>query len=328
MKRRALLAMLAASPAWPIAARAQQQQVPRVIGVLGAGRAADFARLRPAFAEGLAAAGQPVGSGIVLDERWAEGKDDRLPALAANLIKPPMVALLAAGILPALASRKATAVMPVVFVSGAQLAGSGLLQSWGELPANITGVSLAPTLALETQRLELLRQLAPKAGTVGVLINPVFPQITGQLKMLQRAARTLGGPRLIALPAGSVTDIEASLAGFVRQGARVVIVSDDAYGADLRRALIAATQRYKLPALFSGREFAAGGGLVSYGPDLENAYRAAGGYIGRILQRAKPPDLPVLTPDKMHLAVNTGAARALGLTLPPAILERADEKFE
>jgi putative tryptophan/tyrosine transport system substrate-binding protein len=327
MRRREFIFALGGAAAWPLAARAQQPAMP-VIGFLqtaSPGRL--YAGFLAGFRNGLKEAGYVEGSNVTVDYRWAEGEVSRLPALAADLVRDRVKVIVASGgDAPALAAKQATDKIPIVFISGGEPVKAGLVQSLNRPGGNITGVSFLIT-DLIPKRLELLREVVPSAVTVGALVNPNYPAVDLQKRELQEAADAKGLGLHIAT-AGTGHDIDAAFARLVQQGSNVLLIANDPFFLSNRDRIVALVARYALPASFSSREFVDDGGLLSYGPSLTDIYRLAGTYVGKVLDGAKPADLPVLLPTKFELVVNLKAARTLGLTIPQTLLATADEVIE
>jgi putative tryptophan/tyrosine transport system substrate-binding protein len=323
MRRRDFMKIIgSAAAAWPLAARAQQP-IP-VIGCLGAGSPSENMR---AFRQGLSEAGYVEGRNVLVEYRWAEGRYERLPQLAAELVSRPVTVIFASGsTLPALAARAASATIPIVFSAGVDPIESGLVASLNRPGGNLTGVTSLIT-ELGPKRLELLHELVPKANNVASLVNPTNPNAEPQARDQQAAARALG-LQLHVLRASTEGDIETILAGLAQLRASILVIGADPLLTSWGRQLAALTVRRALPAIQGTREFAAGGGLMSYGADPIEAYRTVGVYVGRILKGEKPGDLPVQRSTKVELIVNLKTAKALGLTVPLTLLGRADEVIE
>jgi len=326
VRRRQILVLLAAAAGWPAIAIAQQPAVP-VIGFMS-GRSPDDSRhLVAAFHQGLGETGFVEGKNLVVEYRWASGQYDRLPALAADLVKR-QVAVIAAvgGDVSAVAAKRATSTIPIVFGMGGDPIKAGLVDSVGRPGGNATGYTLL-TSELEPKRLGLLRDLLPDAGMIAVLLNPNFPPAAGQAKDLEKAAQ-ITSQRLSIFNASNDTEFEASLASILQQRARALLVAADPYLDTRRYQLVMFAAQNKLPAIYQFREFAVDGGLMSYGPSITDSYRQGGNYVGQILKGAKPSDLPVLQPTKFELVINLKTAKALGLAIPAGLISFADEVIE
>lgn len=325
MRRREFIALLGGSAAWAIAARAQQAMA--LIGFLSSRSPHESAAVVEAFCQGLGEIGYFEGKNITIEYRWAGGRYDRLPALAVELVSR-QVAVIAATGSPASgqAAKAATATIPIVFISGADPVQEGLVASLNRPGGNATGVS--PLLsAMEAKRLGLLREVMPNAALIGVLLNPAMPNFDRQVNDVQDAARSVG-QQLQILHASNEEQIDAAFATAVERRAEALLVAADPFMLSRRERLVALAARYAIPAIYEVREYAAAGGLMSYGINLADAYRQAGVYVGRILKGEKPGDLPVLQPTKFELVINLKTAKALSLTVPPGILAIADEVIE
>jgi putative ABC transport system substrate-binding protein len=332
MRRRAFIALLggaAAAPSllWPLAARGQQSGPMPVIGFLRSASLADAAHLVAAFRHCLNEAGLVEGRNVVIEYRSAQDQPHRLPALVADLVRQ-RVALMVGSTPSAFAAKAVTTTVPIVFVTGGDPVTDGLVASLNRPGSNLTGVSFLSG-ASGTKRLELLRQLAPKAATIAVLVDPDpnVPQAERELRDIQAAAYA-SGQELIVVEVRSDRDIEAAFATFARRRAEALFVGTSAFFNSRREHLAALAIRHALPASYVLREFATAGGLMSYGTSITDAYRLAGIYAGRILKGEKPADLPVQQSTKFEFVINLRTAKALGLNIPDKLLALADEVIE
>jgi putative ABC transport system substrate-binding protein len=326
MLRRQFITLLggAAASAWPLAARAQQTAMP-VIGVLGSSSAEPFQGVLGAFRDALKEAGYIEGQNVAIEYRWAEDRYERLPELAAELVRRQVAVIVASGgPVSAMAAKAATTTIPIVFTAASDPIGGGLVASLNRPGGNVTGTS-ALTIELDAKRLELLRSLAP--GVIAALINPGRPDVTTQIKSVQEAANTLG-QQLVLLNAGNEQEIDSVFAKLVQQKIGTLLVGADPFFNSRRRQIIALAARHMVPTIYAQREFVSDGGLISYGSRLIDGYRQAGVYVGRILKGAKPADLPVVQPTKFELVINLKTAKALNLILPQGLLATADEVIE
>jgi putative tryptophan/tyrosine transport system substrate-binding protein len=327
MKRREFFAFLGSiAGAWPLVASAQRSGIP-VIGFINSGSAVGFASFVDAFREGLEEIGFLDGHNVIIEYRWAEGQNERLPALATDLVRREVSVIFASGgDAPALAAKRATSTIPIVFVSAGEPVAAGLVASLNRPSGNVTGVSIMNS-ELTAKRLELLHKLLPKATTVGALVNPNYPAADVQQRALRETAAATS-LQLHVATAGTERDIDVAFARLVEQRIDMLLVANDPFFQSRRDQIVALTVRLGLPASFPGREFVDAGGLSSYGPNLMAIYHLAGTYVGKVLNGAKPADLPIQQPTKFNLAINLKAAKALGLTIPADLLAIADEVIE
>jgi putative ABC transport system substrate-binding protein len=326
VRRRSLVALFGAAVAWPGSPHAQSSTMP-VIGFLNGASPAAFEHLAAAFREGLAEAGFVPGRNVEIDYRWAEGRFDRLAPLANDLVQRQVAVLVATGgARAALAAKAATSTIPIVFSSGGDPVANGLVSSLSRPSGNLTGVSLATRL-LESKRLDLLHQAVPQATSFALLTNPGMTSMAESVKDVEGVARRLG-VRIVVLKTQSESEFEVAFQRLVQQRAEGLVVSSDAFFNSRREQLVALAARHKVPAIYEFREFAQAGGLMSYGTHLAHMYRQIGVYTGRVLNGARPADLPVLQPTRFELVINLHTARALGLTIPQSVLLRADEVIE
>jgi putative ABC transport system substrate-binding protein len=327
MNRREFITLLGGAAAtWPLAAHAQQPAKP-VIGFLNSQSAEGYAPYVAYFREGLKSAGYDEGRTVTIEYRWAEGSDDRLPALATDLVRRQVTMIATSGGgLAALAAKAATKTIPIVFSMGGDPVAIGLVASLNRPGGNVTGLTnVAPVLA--AKRLELLRALVPGAATIGVLVNPNGLAAGPQTKDLREASTALG-LNLLFLNAGNAAELDEAFATFTQQHADALLLTDTPFFNAQRDRLVALAERHAIPVVYTFREFAEAGGLMSYSTSLAEAHRQLGGLAGRILKGEKPSDLPVMQPTKFELVINLRTARTLGLEIPPKLLALADAVIE
>jgi len=279
-----------------------------------------------AFRQGLGESGYVEGQNVAIEYRWADGHYDRLPALAADLVGRKVDLIMASSPPAALAAKSATTTIPIVFRGGAESVDLGLVASLARPGGNLTGVSLLVD-QLASKRLEVLSELVPQARVIALLVNPTSPSAERIIREGQEAARAKG-ERVTILEAGSASEIEAAFASFPSLHLDALVVSADPFLSSQREQLVALAARHAVPTIYAWREFAASGGLMSYGPSLPAAYQMVGVYAGKILKGAKPADLPVQQPTKFELVINLKTAKTLGLKVPQSLLARADEVIE
>jgi putative ABC transport system substrate-binding protein len=326
MRRRNFITILAGAAAYPLLAGAQQKAMP-VIGFLGVASPGPYAPFVAAFHRGLSETGYVEGRNFAIEFRWAEGHYDRLPALATDLVSRKVdVVVTSGGVASALAAKTASSTIPIVSVIGGEPVAAGLIASLARPGGNLTGVSFL-TVELMPKRLELLCELIPQARVIALLVNPNSPNAELLIRAMQEAARAKG-VKLALLKAGTEGEIDAAFASLVQLQAGALVVDPDSLFNAQREQLVALASRHAVPAIYEGRSFAAAGGLISYGTSLTAVYRQVGIYAGRILKGEKPAELPVQQPTTFELVVNLNTAKALGLTVPPSILARADEVIE
>jgi putative ABC transport system substrate-binding protein len=326
-KRREFITLLGgAAVAWPFAARAQQPAMP-VVGVLSGNSSAEWGPFVAAFNEGLKEIGYIDGQNLSIQYRWGDGHYDRLPALATDLVRR-QVAVIAAigGVNSALAAKAATSALPIVFLTGRDPVELGFVESLNHPGGNLTGVSLLND-DLVGKRLELLRELVPKAATIATLINPENRNHPSHARTLEALARA-GGQQVIVIGAAADGDFEPAFAMLVQRRANALVINADPFLDSRQEQIVGLATRHAVPAISPWREFVQAGGLASYGTSLLDAHRQTGVYAGRILKGAKPADLPVVQPTKFEMFVNLKTANALGLRVPTSILLRADEVIE
>jgi putative ABC transport system substrate-binding protein len=326
MRRRKFIALLGgAAAAWPLAARAQQPAMP-VIGFLNGTSPEGYEPFLSAFRQGLSEAGYVENHNVAIEYRWAKGHYDRLPELAADLVHRGVTVIAATSTPANRIAKAATTTIPIVFTTSSDPVALGLVASLSRPGGNVTGV-VTLNVELGSKRLELLREVVAADTAIVVLANPANPNFEAQLTDLQTAARSIG-QRIVVVTAETEGDIDAAFARLAQEQAGAVLVNTDAFLFSRREQLAALAKRHAVPAIFDRREFAAAGGLMSYGGSVTDAYRLAGGYTGRILKGEKPADLPVQQATKVELTLNLKTAKALGLNLPLTLLGRADEVIE
>jgi putative ABC transport system substrate-binding protein len=325
VRRREFITLLGSAVAWPMAARAQQPAMP-VIGFLNSASPVGFAPFAAAFRQGLHEAGYVEGQNVMVEYRWAEGRYERLPALAAELVRRKVIVIAATSSPAALAAKAATSTVPIVFTTGDDPIKLGLVASLNQPGGNVTGVS-SLLVELGSKQLGLLHELAPTTAAIAALVNPNFPGTETQLRNVEAAARVLG-LQLIVLRASTDQEIEAAFAIMARHGGDALLVGADPFFAQRRDHIVALAARHAIPALYPVREFAVAGGLMSYGSDFAHSYRQAGIYTGRIVRGERPADLPVQRSTKFEFVINLKTAKALGLAVPNSMQLIADEVIE
>ncbi len=327
MKRRDFITLFGgAAVSWPLGARAQQPGTP-VVGFINAASAQGYKRQLAAFLRGLREMGYVDGRNVVVEYRWADGQNDQLPTMAADLVRRQVAVIAATSTPAAVAAKAATATIPIIFETGSDPVRLGLVASLNRPGGNVTGVTQT-NLEVAPKRLELLHELLPTARVMALLVNPADPAITGAtVSDVLAAARTFG-LELHILNAQSEGDFEAVFAKFAELRAGGLVIGGGPFFSSYSEQLAALTVRHAVPAIFQYREFAAAGGLLSYGSDAAASYHLAGIYTGRILRGEKPAELPVEQATKVQLYINLKTAKALGLDVPNTLIGRADEVFE
>ena len=328
MQRRAFITLLGGATAgWPLVARAQQSAMP-VIGFLNAASPDSYANMVAAFRQGLKEAGYVEGQNVAIEFRWAEGRNDRLPAMAADLVQSQVTVIAATSTPAALAAKAATSSIPIVFETGGDPIRLGLVAGLNRPGGNVTGAASLAVEVIAAKGLELLHELIPSARVIGLLVNPTDPAATEPLEReVLSVARTLG-LEVHVLNAGTERDLDSIFAKLVEMRASALLIGAGAFFASHSKQLAELAVRHAIPTIYTRREFARAGGLLSYGSDILDSYRLAGIYTGRILKGEKPADLPVQQATKVELTINLKAAKTLGITVPLPILGRADEVIE
>jgi putative ABC transport system substrate-binding protein len=326
MRRREFITLVGGAAAgWPLAALAQQPPGP-TLGFLNSGAAAESMSFVAAFRKGLAEAAFHDGQNVQIAFRWADGQYDRLPQLVADLVNLRVAAIMAGGPPAAQAAKAATTTIPIVFTSGIDPVKSSLVASLNKPGGNVTGISVFTGL-LGAKQLDLLLELVPKAKSVGLLVNPSNPLSQAYIEDVKAAAMN-SGHKIHVVNASSEPELESAFGMLVEGATEALIVGADPFFLSRRKLLVALAARHSVPTMYEAREFAAAGGLISYGASLAEAYRLAGAYTGRILKGEKPSDLPVMQPTIFELVLNAKTAGALGLNVPPMLIARADEVIE
>ena len=325
-RRREFITLLGVAGAWPLATHAQQPALP-VVGFISGGSADGYAPLAAAFRQGLSESGYVEGRNVMIEFRWAQNQNDRLPALAADLVARQVVVIAAGGISSALAAKAATTTIPIVFEAGSDPVKTGLVASLNQPGGNVTGVSnFAAVLA--AKELALLHELVPNATVIAVLVNPTTPNLAESIANDMQAAGRALGQQIQILNASTGDEIDAAFATLAQLRARALVIGGDPLFTSRRVHLAMLAARYGVPAIYNAPEFPRAGGLMSYGASLTDAYRQTGVYTGKVLKGAKPADLPVLQPTKFELVINLRTAKSLGLQIPPSLLATADEVIE
>ena len=327
MQRREFITLLSGAAAtWPLVARAQQPAMP-VVGFLSARSPAEAATVLQAFRQGLGQAGYFEGKNVTIEYRWAEGRYDRLPELANELVRRQVTVIAATGGEPSpLAAKAATKTIPIVFTLGGDPVETGLVTSLNRPGGNLSGTTIM-AVEMASKRLELTHQLVPKATAIAMLINPKFPTASAELRELQGAAHPLG-IQINVLEVSTESEIDAAFAMIVEQKSGALIVGTDPFLLGQRDHLVRLAASRLVPTMYFLREFVEAGGLMSYGPNIANGYRQAGVYTGLILSGANPADLPVVRPTQFLFFLNVKTAKSLNLDIPPLLLALADEVIE
>jgi len=326
MRRRDFICLLGgAAFAWPPAARAQQPAMP-VIGFLSAVSPGPFAQRIAAFHQGLNEAGYVEGRNVAIENRWAEERYDRLPALAADLVSRRVVVIVAYTDAAALAAKAATTTIPIVFVNGGDPVRAGIVPSLNRPGGNVTGASFFG-VDLAPKQLALLHEVVPNAAVIAFLVDQNIPDAVTRVPAVQEAARILG-LQLVVLKVRTASDIDTAFATLVRERAGALVVGTGALLTNRRKQIIALAARHALPAIYPFREFTADGGLISYGNNVPDSFRQAGVYAGRILKGDKPANLPVILSTKFEFVLNLKTAKAMGIEIPSAVSVRIDEVIE
>jgi putative ABC transport system substrate-binding protein len=329
MRRREFITLLGGAAAWPLVARAQQPSMP-VIGFLQSGGPSFISPMPDmvaAFQRGLKEVGFVKGQNVGIVYHYADGQYDRLPALAANLIRNRVAVIFAGGPPAALAAKAATSTIPIVFTTAGDPVKAGLVASFNRPGGNVTGFSFFVQSTV-TKKIELLRELVPNAVKIGILVNPNFPGTAAEVAEGHAAERSLG-LELPIIHASNDDQLEAAFADMEKQRLSALVVQGDIFfTGQARDEVIALAARHAIPAIYDWHHMISAGGLMSYGTSVTDGYRQAGNYVGQILKGARPSDLPVQQPTKFELVINLKTAKALGLDIPPALLARADEVIE
>jgi ABC-type uncharacterized transport system substrate-binding protein len=314
-----------AAATWPLAARAQQPTMP-VIGFLSSLSAPVTSKRIPSFGQGLSETGYVVGRDVMVEQRLADGEYDRLPALAADLVNRRVNLIAALAPPAAFAAKAATTTIPIVFVGGLDPVKAGLVASLNRPGGNVTGITFIGA-SLGGKRLELARELVPNVGVVALLTHPHSPDALEESRELQSGAKAIG-QQLLVVSATSERDFEAAFASIVQHRAQVLLIGQDPFFFQAGGQLVALAAKHRIPAIYGNGELAAAGALISYGASVPDAWRLAGVYAGKILKGARSAELPVMQPTRFDLVINLKTAKALGLTIPPTLLARADEVIE
>jgi putative ABC transport system substrate-binding protein len=325
LKRREFITLAGSAAAWPLAASAQQPAIP-VVGLLRSTPAARFTPVVEALRRGLKEEGFNEGHNVAIEQRWADNRLDQLPALAAELVRRSVAAIVCNSLVVP-AAKSATTTIPIVFASGDDPVKAGFVSSLNRPDGNVTGVTFFGGSQLVTKRIELLRDVVPKATIIAVLSDSNYPAFEAELPDIETAGRALGR-RVVLMKAATEADFQPAFAQMVQAGAGAVLLSGGPFFGSQRRTLAALALRHHLPSIFDIRESVADGALMSYSASITDAYRHAGVYVGKILKGAKPSDLPVQQSTKFEFVINLQTARALGIDVPATLLAIADEVIE
>jgi putative ABC transport system substrate-binding protein len=325
MLRRDFIAGLAGAAAWPVVARAQQAPTP-VIGYFSSRSPDAEGPLRVPFLKALAEAGFAPGRNVAIEYRFAEGQDERLPALAAELVRREVSMLVTTDRPSALAARSATATIPIVFTSSGDLIQQGLVVSFNRPGGNATGANLW-TVEFGPKRLQLVREVLPKPGTIAFVVNSNSSSTPFQVREIQTAAQAIGQP-LLVVSIGTEEEVDKAFATMTERNVAAVLYAASLFFQVISERLVALAARHRIPALYEWREFVTAGGLMSYGTDRNEVGQIAGNYAGRILKGEKPAELPVVQSSRFEFIINLKTAKALGLEIPPTLIARADEVIE
>jgi putative ABC transport system substrate-binding protein len=325
MQRRDFIMLLGCAGAWPLAAQAQQPALP-VVGFLGSGSPQSDAFRVAAIRQGLIESGYVEGRNVAFEYRWADNHYERLPALAADLVRRRVAVIATSSIASAVAAKAATAIIPIVFATGGDPIALGLVASLNRPGGNITGVNFL-TETLVAKEFEVLHETVPKTPLIGFLVNPTSPNNDAETKNVLAAAEVVG-QKLLVIQAHTNRDLDAAFVTLLQQRAGALVVGGDSFFLSRRDKIVELAERQKLPAAYNLREYVAAGGLMSYGTSITQAHRIVGLYVGRILKGDKPVDLPVQQSTKVELIINLKTAKTLGITVPQSALSRADEVIE
>jgi putative ABC transport system substrate-binding protein len=326
MSRRQFMILLGGAAAWPLAARAQQPTMP-VIGFLNGLSPEVWAPFVNAFRRGLSEGGYDEGRNVAIEYRWAQNHSERLAGMAVELVRRPVAVIVASGGDQAVqAAKTATATIPIVSTIAFDPVESGLVASLNRPGGNITGVSLFST-ALVAKRIELLHDIAPDASVIGFLANPTDPSAKADAQTAETAAQTVG-QRVVVVNAATLSDCEAAFGSLASKGVGALLIQSDPFFNSIATQLVALARRHSIAVIYGRREFAAAGGLISYGSQLQSSYHQLGDYTARILNGAKPAELPILQPTTFELIVNLKVAKEMRITVPTSLLLRADELIE